>query len=574
MDTRGSVWSSASGAALRAAAWPRVILFLFLMVFVSAAQPAGTPAAAAQGITIPEAPAPDSLVAEEVTEAPVILEGRVLFHVVTVAGHPAERRAADIGRRLLEIARDRTLSPDSITIAGTDLGAEIRLGPRLIMIVFRPDAQLIRAAPLPAAAVYARVLRTEIGRYREAHSPRAIVEGFVKALLATVVLLLVLFLMTRVGRSLHRRAERWFAGREEAIATRTRHLVNLRHLLAALDTALHLVGLTILLVALYAYLSFVLGCFPWTRHLSTHLFQLVSAPFSDFVAAFGRRVPGLIFVAVLAVAVHYFLRFCHSVFRAIELGNIELKGFYPDWAMTTYKLVRILVVACAVVIAYPYIPGSETAAFKGISIFFGVLLSLGSSSGVSNVVAGVMLTYMRGLQVGDVVEIAGHRGKVIATSLLATRLRTPKNVEITIPNSTVMGAEVVNYSVMAREKRLILPTTTTIGYTAPWRQVHAMLLQAAERTEGVLADPASFVLQKSLDSFGVTYELNVHVGQAEGMQRIYSDLHKNIQDVFNEYGVEIMTPAYEGDRAEPTIVPRERWYAPPAKPPGTPGADA
>jgi len=186
----------------------------------------------------------------------------------------------------------------------------------------------------------------------------------------------------------------------------------------------------------------------------------------------------------------------------------------------------------------------------------------------------VMLTYMRGLQVGDVVEIAGHRGKVIATSLLATRLRTPKNVEVTIPNSTVMGAEVVNYSVMAREKRLILPTTTTIGYTAPWRQVHAMLLQAAERTEGVLADPASFVLQKSLDSFGVTYELNVHVGQAERIQRIYSDLHKNIQDVFNEYGVEIMTPAYEGDRDEPTVVPKERWYAPPAKPPGTPGADA
>jgi small-conductance mechanosensitive channel len=172
-----------------------------------------------------------------------------------------------------------------------------------------------------------------------------------------------------------------------------------------------------------------------------------------------------------------------------------------------------------------------------------------------------------------VVEIAGHRGKVIATSLLATSLRTPKNVEVTIPNATVMGAEVVNFSVMAREKRLILPTTANIGYTAPWRQVHAMLLQAAERTEGVLADPASFVLQKSLDSFGVTYELNVYVGEAERMQRIYSDLHKNIQDVFNEYGVEIMTPAYEGDRDEPTVVPKERWYAPPAKPPGTPGAD-
>ena len=429
MHTRGSVRSSALVAAMRAATWRSMIPLLLLLSLVPMALPQGAGAAAAQAATSSVAAA-DSLTAEEGTEAPVTLDGRVLFHVVTVAGHPAERRAADISRRLLEIARDGTLSPDSITIAGTDLGAEIRLGPRLVMIVFRPDAQLIRAAPLPAAAVYARVLRAELGRYREAHSPRAIVEGFVKAALATVALLLVLFLLARIGRSLHRRAERWFAGREEAIATRTRHLVNLRHLMVALDTALHLVGLTLLLLALYTYLSFVLGCFPWTRHLSTQLFQVVSAPFSDFVAAFGRRVPGLIFVAVLAVAVHYFLRFCHSVFRAIELGNIELKGFYPDWAMTTYKIARILVLAFAVVIAYPYIPGSETAAFKGISIFIGVLLSLGSTSGVSNVVAGVMLTYMRGLQVGDVVEIAGHRGKVIATSLLATRLRTPKNMEI------------------------------------------------------------------------------------------------------------------------------------------------
>ena len=574
MHAGGSVRSNRSVAAMLAATWPRVIPFLFLLGLVPMAQPDGAvAAAAAQGTAIPAPPAADSLAAEEETEAPVVLDGQVLFHVVAIAGHPAERRAAGINRRLLEIARDRTLSPDSIAIVGTELGAEIRLGPRLIMMVFGPDAQLINAAPRTAATAYANVLRVELRRYRAAHSPNAIVGGFVKALLATVVLLFLLYLMTWIGRSLHRRAESWLAGREEAVATRTKHLVNLRHLMAATDTILHLAGLTLLLVALYTYLYFVLGCFPWTRHLSTHLFQLVSAPFSDFVAAFGRRVPGFIFVAFLAVATHYFLRFCRYFFRAIELGNIELKGFYPDWAMTTYKIAQILVVACAVVIAYPYIPGSETAAFKGISIFLGVLLSLGSTSGVSNVVAGVMLTYMRGLHVGDVVEIAGHRGKVIATSLLATRLRTPKNVEVTIPNATVMGAEVVNFSVMAREQRLILPTTANIGYTAPWRQVHAMLLQAAERTEGVLADPAPFVLQKSLDSFGVTYELNVYVGEAERMQRIYSDLHKNIQDVFNEYGVEIMTPAYEGDRDEPTVVPKDRWYAPPAKPPGAPGAD-
>jgi small-conductance mechanosensitive channel len=203
----------------------------------------------------------------------------------------------------------------------------------------------------------------------------------------------------------------------------------------------------------------------------------------------------------------------------------------------------------------------------------GVLLSLGSTSAVANAVAGVILTYMRAFRIGDRVKIGEIVGDVIEMSLLVTRLRTIKNVEVSIPNSTLLASHVINYSVSAREKELILPTSVTIGYDTPWRQVHALLRQAASRTPRVLSQPAPFVLQTSLNDFYVTYELNAYTDEPKWIPQIYSDLHRNIQDAFNEYGVQIMSPNYMWDRNKSTLVPKDQWYAPPAKPPGDPEAD-
>jgi small-conductance mechanosensitive channel len=252
-------------------------------------------------------------------------------------------------------------------------------------------------------------------------------------------------------------------------------------------------------------------------------------------------------------------------FSAVENGEIKLAGFYSEWAAPTYKICRFLVIILAVAVAYPYIPGSTSRAFEGISIFLGVLFSLGSTSLIANMVAGVVLTYMRGFRVGDVVKIGDTTGKVTEVALLVTRLRTPKNVEITIPNSVLMGSQVTNYSFAAGEGRLILPTSITIGYDAPWRQVHGLLLLAAERTGKVLREPAPFVLQSALDDFYVKYELNVYAASSDDMPRLYSELHQNIQDAFNEYGVQIMSPHYVADPESAKIVPPEHWRQPPAR---------
>ena len=223
--------------------------------------------------------------------------------------------------------------------------------------------------------------------------------------------------------------------------------------------------------------------------------------------------------------------------------------------------------AFAAVLAFPYVPGSNSLAFKGISVFLGVLFSLGSSSAVANVVSGYTLIYRRIFKVGDRVKIADFVGDVVATRLQVVHLRTIKNEEITVPSSLIVNSHVINYSAMAKEKGLILHTKVTIGYDAPWRQVEALLLLAAGRTQGLLREPPPFILQTSLDDFYVSYELNVYTDAPQQMAKLYTDLHRNIQDAFNEYGVQIMSPSYRFDPERPKIVPKEQWYAAPAKAP-------
>src|SRR5262249_18029507 len=234
-------------------------------------------------------------------------------------------------------------------------------------------------------------------------------------------------------------------------------------------------------------------------------------------------------------------------------------------ATPTYRIVRIAVIGFMAVVAYPYIPGSESAAFKGMSIFFGLVFSLGASSVVANMLAGYSLIYRRTFKVGDRVKINDMVGDVAEMRLQVTHLRTIKNEDVIVPNSVVLTSQVVNYSSYAARDGLILHTSVGIGYEVPWRQVEAMLLLAASRTPGLQAVPPPFVLQTSLGDFAVNYELNAYYGDAHGMAALYTALHRNIQDVFNEYGVQIMTPAYESDPASPKVVPKDQWYQPPAR---------
>jgi small-conductance mechanosensitive channel len=315
----------------------------------------------------------------------------------------------------------------------------------------------------------------------------------------------------------------------------------------------------------YSYLNGVLRLFPWTRGIADNLLQYVLDPLRIIALGFVRYLPNLVFLVILVLVARLLLKALKIFWDAVARGTVQLTGFDPEWALPTYRLLRILVVAFLVVVAYPYIPGSGSAAFKGVSIFLGVVFSLGSSSVVGNVIAGYSMVYRRTFKVGDRVRIGDHEGDVVESRLLVTYLRSTKNEEIVVPNSLIIGTNVVNYSSIARKHGLILHTTVGIGYEIPWRQVEAMLTEAAGRTEGLLSEPPPFVLQRALAGFCVTYELNAYCEDPARMYPLYSELHRNIQDVFNEHGVQIMTPAYVKDPEEPKVVPRSRWYEPPAR---------
>jgi small-conductance mechanosensitive channel len=386
----------------------------------------------------------------------------------------------------------------------------------------------------------------------------------VRALGATLVLVVLLLATRRVHRRLHANAEARYRSRVHDVGIKSFHVLRAERLWRAFISALGTLIALFALVVGYFYLEYTLGLFPWTRGLGVGLRGMVMVPVSFLAQGALQVVPKLIFLAILAISTRYFLRVIRLFFDAVAAGNVTFQSFPAEWASPTYRLVRLLVIAFAVVVAYPYIPGSQTDAFKGVSLFVGLVFSLGSSTFIGNMIAGYSMTYRRAFREGDVVKIGNYTGAVQSIRLMVTRLLTPKGEDVVVPNSLILTGEVVNYSTLARQGQLILYTTVGIGYETPWRQVEAMLLEAATRTEFVLKEPRPFVLQTALGDFAVTYQLNVYTDAPEKMARHYARLHQNILDVFNEYGVQIMTPAYEADPEKPKVVPPSEFYTAPA----------
>ncbi len=296
---------------------------------------------------------------------------------------------------------------------------------------------------------------------------------------------------------------------------------------------------------IYLYVTSVLGFFPATHQLSLELLGYLIEPIKVIALTFASSLPDIIAIAVIALVTKYIINLIHLFFTGIERGAISFVGFHREWATPTYKIVRFFALVFAAVAIIPYIPGSNSEAFKGISVFLGVLVSLGAAGSFSNIVAGIVLTYMRPFSVGDRVKIAETIGDITEKTLLVTRIRTIKNMDVTIPNALVLSSHIINFSSSAMAPPpLILHTSVTIGYDLPWRKVHELLVAAAKHTTHILETPEPFVLQTSLNDFYVTYEINAYTGHPNKMAIIYAELHQNIQDQFNEAGVEIMSPHY------------------------------
>lgn len=496
---------------------------------------------------------------------PVTLHEKQIFSIKTgrQTFSPGER-AASISERIRRLAADHSKKPDAVTVEDSGEYSAIVAGEMFIMGVYDADALAEGKKRKELAETYASQIRGALSSYRSYYSTRGIVISAALAGISILVTVILLWLLARVLLYVRRVIDTRCVGWVRGLRIQSLEIIKPDQVKVLIFGFLKAVRIIVSIIIIFACLHSLFAFFPLTRGFASGLFSYVLIPVKAVGSGIARAIPNLIVLAVIIIISRYILKFLRLLFESVENQSVVLPGFDVEWAPLTFKIVRFLFIIFVAIVAFPYIPGADTPVFKGVSIFIGVLFSLGSQSAISNIIAGVALTYRRAFRVGDRIKVNEVTGDVEEIKLQVTRVRTVKNESVIIPNGVILNSNVVNYTALAQEKGLILHTGVTIGYDTPWRQVHAMLLGAAEKTAGLLKDPPPFVLQRSLDDFFVTYELNAYTDTPEKMLQLYSDIHQNIQDVFNEYGVQIMSPHYIGDRAVPTYVPKEHWFDPPA----------
>jgi len=501
--------------------------------------------------------------------APVIIDGHEIVRVYgPVGSFSANERAPAIEERIIALAKKGYSGPIDVRAIPSEQATGIVAGPVIIMAVTDIDAQSVGVSREELSIRYAKAIQNVMAGYTARHSWLNLLRAAVTAMAAWLLFAFVAWAMWKGTLWFCRRVDGWFAGHSARHAAKRFHSALWgRGKILAITGVKMSAGLT--LIAGFSYtISYTLGLFPQTAGISTTLLDYLAATFGGAGAAIVGYLPSGGFVLVAAVVVYYVLRGLKFFADAVESGDLAVKGLHPESAKPTFQLIRLAVLICALVVMFPYLPGGKSEAFKGVSIFLGLLLSLGSSSAVSNLLAGLVLTYMRPFHAGDRVKIAETTGDVLEKTLLVTRVRTIKNVEVVIPNGSILNNQILNYSALARTQGLILHTTVTIGYDAPWRTVHDLLIRAALRTDGILQTPLPFVLETSLNDFHISYELNAYTDQANEIHVIYSRLHESIQDSFNESGVEIMSPTFyalrDGNTVTIPAAQRPVGYAAPA----------
>jgi small-conductance mechanosensitive channel len=483
-------------------------------------------------------------IAPQLAGAPVEIDGRpILVVYVAIAGISPEERAANIADRIVAFAKQRSAPVELIRSEDRGAWSEILAGNTVIMGISEGDARAALRPRSQLAAEYAEAIRRTVTTYRREHTWSAFLRGLLFTVIATAILVVALLLLVRVRRAIRFRLDTWVSETEKD-SSRVFAWELARHLVVPLMGTSLLAILLAFVALLEVYIAFVLYSFPSTRYTAIQMNRWTISKTYDLGSAVWNYLPSLVTIIIIVVAARYLIRLNGFLFTEIQQGKWKLHGFYPDWAQPTAKLVRLLILVATAIVMFPYLPGSSSPAFRGISVFLGVLLSLGSTSAVSHAVAGAILTYMRSFNVGDFVKIGDAVGEVVERNLLVTRICTQKNEIVTIPNGSVLGGIVINYSVEAHKNGVIFYTRVSIGYAAPWKEVHQLLIDAALSTSDIMKAPRPFVLQTSLDDFYVSYELNAFTTRPQRMQEIYSELRQNIQDKFNEGGIEINSPHY------------------------------
>lgn len=476
---------------------------------------------------------------------PVVVEGDTLFYLYTKrGGYTPLQRAEMIDAAIMQLGKRFTLHPDSVYIESSDIVTDLMYGNKVIASFTDQDGLWEGRSREQLATDKRKIVVQKLKELKEEHSLWQLGKRILYFVLVLAGQYLLFWLTGWLFRKLKVRIQKLKDTRLKPISIQNYELLDTQRQVNLLIFLSNLLRYVIMLLQLLITVPLLFAIFPQTKGLAYQIFSYIWNPIKNILVGIVDYIPNLFAILIICFAVKYLVRLVHYLSREVEAGRLKFGGFYPDWAMPTYHIIRFLLYAFMIAMIYPYLPGAKNGVFQGISVFVGLIISLGSSTVIGNVIAGLVITYMRPFKLGDRIQLNDTTGNVIEKTPLVTRIKTPKNEVVTIPNSFIMSSHTVNYSASAREYGLIIHSEVTIGYDVPWRQVHQLLIEATLNTPGVIDDPRPFVLETSLSDWYPVYQINAYIREADKLAQIYSDLHQNIQDRFNEAGIEIMSPHY------------------------------
>jgi len=475
-------------------------------------------------------------------KAPVVLNNDTLFYFKNgTETYPVQVRANEASLRLKRLTETYNPLVDSLWLRQHNEFVELLVNNELALVTTLKDAESDSAEVRNLAELRLERIHTNLEGVKALTTKEwAIRIGYF------VILLVVLILYIKLINWLFRKIDLRLSKIERKFL---RKKANVLKYFIPKDTVnifvfiSNILRIAVITISLIAYAPFMFSFFPWAENVVDLFYGYIATPIKYIFFGFIDFIPSLFFILIIAFFARYFVRVINEIAVDIEIERFKLKSFHKDWAKPTGKIFSILIYALALILIFPYLPGSGSSAFQGVSIFIGALISFGSTSAIANIIAGIVITYMRPFQIGHRVKIDNVVGDVIEKTILVTRIRTTKKEEVTIPNAKILTGTIVNYS-NEDHVPIILHTTITLGYDLPWETAEKLLLEAASSTPSLLKDPKPFVLQTSLDDYYVSYELNAYTLKPKEMPLIYSEMHKNILIAFNKAGVEILSPSY------------------------------
>lgn len=497
---------------------------------------------------------------QEVAGVPVVVEGDTLFYFYAKrGGHTPQQRAENVAADIAELGKLLNLQPDSVYVESSDIVTDVMYKGKVLVSFTDMDGLWENCTRDQLAADKRLVIMEKLHQMKESHGLLQLGKRIVYFILVLVGQYLLFRVTNWLFRKLKLRIVRLRNTRLKPFSIQDYELLDTLKQVKLLVFLASLVRYVIMFLQLLLTVPLLFSIFPQTKDLAYQLFSYIWNPVKSIFVGVVDYIPNLFTIFIIYMAVKYLVRLFRYLADEVQSERLKLRGFYPDWAIPTYHIIRFLLYAFMLAMIYPYLPGSNSGVFQGISVFVGLIVSLGSSTVIGNIIAGLVITYMRPFKIGDRIKLNDTTGNVVEKTPLVTRIRTPKNEVVTIPNSFVMSSHTVNFSQSAREYGLIIHSEVSIGYDVPWRTVNKLLVEAALNTPGVVDDPRPFVLSTSLSDWYPVYQVNAYIKDADRLAEIYSDLHQNIQDRFNEAGVEIMSPHYMAvrDGNASTIPPKE-----------------